>query len=213
MMMAVKSYRQFCSVARTLDVIGDRWALLVVRELQLGPRRYSDLLHGLPGVGTNVLATRLRELEEAGIVARRQLPAPTPATVYELTEDGEDLRGVVDSLAQWGARRMTHPAKDDTVEPRWLVGLLAATVDASRCDDGATFALRVDHEPFTLSVDAGRLTASHGEPTHAVATLVGALRDFFAAVKGDRAAARRIKVDGDRSAGRMLVAEITGTNV
>ena len=78
----MKSYRQFCSVARALDVVGDRWALLVVRELLLGPRRYSDLLDGLPGVGTNVLATRLRELEEAGIVTRRRLPAPTAVTVY-----------------------------------------------------------------------------------------------------------------------------------
>ena len=81
----MKSYREFCSVAKALDVIGDRWALLVVRELLLGPRRYTDLLEGLPGVGTNVLSTRLRELERAGVVIRRRLLPPTAVTVYELT--------------------------------------------------------------------------------------------------------------------------------
>jgi DNA-binding HxlR family transcriptional regulator len=208
----MKSYRQFCSVAKALDIVGDRWALLVVRELLLGPRRYSDLLDGLPGVGTNVLATRLRELEKAGIVTRRRLPAPTAVTVYELTGDGEDLRGIVDALAQWGSRRLTHPARNDNLEPRWFVGSLAATVDASRLDDDAAFGLRVDDEPFTLSVHAASLTASHGEPGNPVATLSGALRDFFAAAKGDRASVRRIRIDGDRRAGRTLVDAIIGTS-
>ena len=96
---SVKSYRQFCSVAKALDVVGDRWALLVVRELLLGPRRYTDLLEGLPGIGTNVLSIRLRELRAAGIVTRRRLPAPAPATVYELTDDGLELRTVLQALA------------------------------------------------------------------------------------------------------------------
>jgi DNA-binding HxlR family transcriptional regulator len=100
----VKEYGQFCSVARALDVLGDRWAMLVVRELLLGPKRYTDLLEGLPGVGTNMLVVRLRELEEAGIITREKLPPPAASTVYVLTDDGVALRPVVDELARWGLR-------------------------------------------------------------------------------------------------------------
>lgn len=205
----MKSYRQFCSVAKALDVIGDRWALLAVRELLLGPRRYTDLAEGLPGIGTNVLSTRLRELEASGIVAQRRLAAPTPATVYELTDDGRDLRAVVDALAQWGAGRLDGPAADDAVEPRWFLTSLAATLDPARLDDDGVFALRVEGEPFTLEVRTGRLTVSHGAPPDPMATLTGALRDFFATSRGDRTAARRLIIDGNRRVGRSLVEAIT----
>jgi DNA-binding HxlR family transcriptional regulator len=204
----VKSYRQFCAVARALDVVGDRWALLVIRDLLPGPLRYTDLLQGLPGVGTNVLATRLRELEAAGVVARRRLPTPTPVMLYELTDDGRDLRGVIDSLAQWGTRRLTTPADGDTVEPRWFVASLAATVDASALDDRALFEVRLDDERFALRVEAARLVVTEVAGPDPTATVTGTLRDLFAASRGDRNAARRVKVNGDRGAGARLVAAI-----
>ena len=205
----MKSYRQFCSVAKALDVVGDRWALLVVRELLLGPRRYTDLLEGLPGIGTNVLSTRLRELEGAGIVTRRRLPPPAPATVYELTDDGRDLRDVLQALGAWGRRRLVTPGDGDTVEPRWFVGSVASTLDRAGLDGPAVFGLDVDEQPFTLAVRDQHLIALHGAPDDPVATLTGRLRDFFAAYRGDQAAARRITIDGDARAGARLLTAIT----
>ncbi len=206
----MKSFNQFCSVARALDVVGDRWALLVVRELLLGPRRYTDLVQGLPGVGTNVLATRLRELQAAGIVERRSFAAPTPATVYQLTEDGRDLRGVINSLSNWGRHRLTTPSADDVVAPRWLVIAAAAGIDADTLEDGTTFGLLIDAQPFELDVRDGLVTAVHGDPDHPAATLTGALSDFYATARGQRSARRRITVQGDRKAGKQLLQALTG---
>src|SRR5882724_4734738 len=117
----MKTYGEFCSVARSLDVVGDRWALLVVRELLLGPRRFTDLIDGLPGVGTNVLSTRLRDLEAEGIIERTRVPSPTPAVLYELTDEGRDLKPVLDALGRWGARRLARVGADDVVRPQWFV--------------------------------------------------------------------------------------------
>src|SRR5713101_848734 len=147
-----RSYGDACGIARALDVVGDRWALLVVRELLLGPRRYTDLVEGLPGVGTNVLSTRLRDLEAGGIIERTRVPAPTPAVLYQLTDDGRDLRPVLDALAVWGTRRLTRPTSDQAVEPRWFVLSLAAHLDPAELDEGASFVLDVDGEAFTLAV-------------------------------------------------------------
>lgn len=103
-----RSYRQFCGVARALDLVGKRWALLVVRELVLGPRRFTDLLGGLPGVSTNVLSNRLRQLERSGVVQRRLLPPPAASTVYELTPYGRELEPIVLALGRWGARSLAE---------------------------------------------------------------------------------------------------------
>jgi DNA-binding HxlR family transcriptional regulator len=121
----VKSYKQFCPVAHALDVVGERWSLLIVRELiEHGPLRYSDLHSYLPGCGTNILATRLKELEQNGVVQRRKLPPPAASTVYELTKYGEELRRVLHVLAHWGARSLPPPTKSDAVEPGWLASAL-----------------------------------------------------------------------------------------
>ena len=98
--MTERSYKQYCGIARALDLIGERWALLVVRELVLGPKRFTDLRRGLPGVATNVLSQRLRELERDGIVARRQLPPPAGSNVYELTEYGQELVPIMLALGR-----------------------------------------------------------------------------------------------------------------
>ena len=207
----MKSYDEFCGTARALDVIGDRWALLVVRELLLGPRRYTDLVEGLPGIGTNVLSTRLRELEAGGIVERIRMPAPTPAVLYTLTDDGRDLRPVLDALAVWGARRLTRPTADDRVEPRWFVLSLAAHLDAADLDERTSFTLDVDGEAFTLAVTGGRLVATDGADPGGTATITGRLRDFFAGAHGQAAATQRLRIAGDRAAAKKLLRAITGS--
>ena len=113
-----RSYDQYCAVARGLDVIGDRWTLLIARDLLLGPKRYKDLLSGLPGIGTNLLADRLKELEGAGLIERAVLPPPAGSTVYQLTETGLALEPVMIALGRWGARFLGAPKKSDVMVPR-----------------------------------------------------------------------------------------------
>ena len=207
---SVKTYGEFCSIAKALDVVGDRWALLVIRELLLGPRRYTDLLDGLPGVGTNVLSTRLRELEGAGVVERRRVPAPTPAVLYELSEEGRELRPVIDALARWGTTRLVRPERDDVVEPRWFALSLAANVDPDPFASGPVV-LEINGEQFVLQVDDdGEVVALDGPSDEPAATITGRLADFFAASKGDKAAAQRLTVAGERAVGRRVVSAVTG---
>jgi DNA-binding HxlR family transcriptional regulator len=206
----VKQYNQFCSVARALDVIGDRWALLVVRELLLGPRRFTDLADGLPGIGTNVLATRLRELEAHGIIARRQLLPPTPAALYELTEDGEALRSVLHEVSRWGMRRLAPRQPEDVVRAEWFVLALAGSLDAGMLTAGQSFALLIDGKPFTLSVTTDRVAPTAGAPSTSEATIIATLPALFELASGaDSLAALSkngaITVTGDRSAARRLL--------
>src|SRR5947209_20170801 len=143
-----KHYDQYCPVAHALDVVGDRWALLVTRELMQGPKRYTDLAEGLPGIGTNILAARLRDLEAAGVVTKRTLPPPAASRVYELTDYGLELKPVMRELALWGARSPGPQTAADEFFPGWLVcpvdmilGPLAPT---------GRFELRVGHKLATL---------------------------------------------------------------
>ncbi len=114
-----KSYKQYCPVAHALDVVGERWSLLIVRELVHGPLRYTDLLDRLEGCGSNILAARLRHLEAAGVLHKRKLPPPAASTVYELTEYGQGLKTCLRELAWWGARSLGPPSPGD-LEPGWL---------------------------------------------------------------------------------------------
>jgi DNA-binding HxlR family transcriptional regulator len=122
-----KSYDQYCPVAHALDLIGERWSLLVVRELMRGPKRYTDLADHLPGIGTNILAARLRDLEAHGIVTKRRLPPPAASRVYELTEYGSALETVLRELALWGARSLGPPAGDELF-PGWLEGAVGTVL-------------------------------------------------------------------------------------
>jgi DNA-binding HxlR family transcriptional regulator len=116
--------RQYCPIAHALELVGERWSLLIVRELMHGPKRYTDLADRLPGIGTNILAARLRDLETCGILAKRTLPPPAASRVYELTEYGRDLQRVMRELALWGARSLGPPSEGDLV-----AGWLANAVD------------------------------------------------------------------------------------
>jgi DNA-binding HxlR family transcriptional regulator len=118
-----KRYDQYCPIAHALGAVGERWTLLVVRDLMNGPKRYTDLAASLPRIGTNILAARLKELEESGLVEKRKLPPPAASTVYELTSYGHDLRPVLHELARWGARSLGPPPLD-ALQEGWLVGAL-----------------------------------------------------------------------------------------
>jgi DNA-binding HxlR family transcriptional regulator len=200
----MKRYGQACAIARALDVIGERWSLLLVRELTLGPRRYRDLAAGLPGIPSNVLAARLKDLQAAGVLTRRTLPAPTDVTVYELTDAGRALQPALTELLQWGRRYAPEPSPDDTAQPGW--GLLGAAGRPSALPAGQVCELRVGPEFFYLGSDAGRLTVRRGPApggdavlTMPAGTLYGLLTGHttvsdavrLSAVSGDTEIARR----------------------
>jgi DNA-binding HxlR family transcriptional regulator len=159
-----RTYNQYCGVARALDLIGERWALLVVRELALGPKRFTDLRQGLPGIATNVLSLRLRQLERDGVVERRLLPPPAPAQLYELTEHGRDLVPVMLALGRWGASAMGERSPEQAIRGEWLALALKAFFDAGAAGGlSATIALDLDGASFTLRVEDGELDVTPGK--------------------------------------------------
>jgi DNA-binding HxlR family transcriptional regulator len=156
-----KRYDQYCPVAHALCLVGERWALLVVLELMGGPKRYTDLADNLGGIGTNILASRLRDLEAAGVVTKRKLPPPAASRVYELTEYGRELRPAIRELALWGARSLGPPTATDELFPGWLVNALD-TVLAPLAPPGR-FEFRVGDEVAAL-VDGEARPGSVEEP-------------------------------------------------
>lgn len=126
-----RSYDQFCAAARALDSVGDRWTLLIVRELLAGPRRYTDLHADLPGVSTDVLASRLKDMEQSGLAVRRRLPPPAAASVYELTEHGRGLLPVLSALARWGTPALAERRPTDAVRAHWFALPLLRALDGT----------------------------------------------------------------------------------
>jgi DNA-binding HxlR family transcriptional regulator len=173
-----RKYGDRCGVARALDLVGERWALLVVRELLLGPKRFTDLRAGLPHVSPDVLSQRLRELERDGIVARRKLAPPAASRVYELTERGLELEPVVLALGRWGSSAPFPPG-----EPRLGVDsailALRTLFDPSAADGlGASYELRLEDQPFHARVAHGRLQVARGtaeDPDATIETDTGTL--------------------------------------
>src|SRR5918994_1573971 len=117
--MPEQGYQQYCALARALDAVGNRWTMLIVRELRPGPRRFTDLVDGLPGISRKLLTERLRDLERDGIITRTELPPPAARQVYELTDDGRDLATALTPLAAWGARRLGERQTEESFRPRW----------------------------------------------------------------------------------------------
>jgi len=199
-MTTARRYDDPCGIARALDVVGDRWALLVVRELIFGPKRFVQLRHGLRGVSPNVLSQRLRDLEDAGVVRRDVLGPPADVPVYELTERGRALEPVLLQLARWGSQQpLTAPGELS------VSALLLAlqTVFDPAAGVGATFALRVDGDWFGLTAAGGSITIARGRAEHPAATLetdVATLRSVAFGREPVTAAERdgRLTVTGDR---------------
>jgi DNA-binding HxlR family transcriptional regulator len=163
--MTSRSYEQFCGIARALDLVGERWALLIVRDLILGPKRFTDLRRGLPGIGTNVLAARLKELERGGVVARRTLPPPAASTVYELTEYGRELEGPLLAVGRWGALSMGPRQPEQALRSEWLgVALKAFFRPEAAADLKVAIELRFDDGTLLAHVDHGSLVVEAGSP-------------------------------------------------
>jgi DNA-binding HxlR family transcriptional regulator len=161
-----KSYEQYCPVARTLDVVGERWTLLIVRDLMMGPKRYTDLRAGLPGIATDILTARLRSLEEAGFVRRRELPRPAPATVYELTREGLELRHAVFALGRVGMAEMGGPRPGEDVRAERVVIGLRPSFHRERFPNLAeTYELTIDGEAYTVEVRDGSVGTRPGTAT------------------------------------------------
>jgi DNA-binding HxlR family transcriptional regulator len=159
-MPGARRYDDPCGVARALDVVGERWTLLVVRELLFGPKRFSDLVRGLPGMSHNVLSQRLRELASAGLVERRRLGPPVSGQVYELTERGSALRPVVIELARWGSRIPTTSRADLSVDALALA--LLTTFDPDGAED-VRIALVLGDDRFAAEITDGRLHIARGQ--------------------------------------------------
>jgi DNA-binding HxlR family transcriptional regulator len=158
----MRTYEDGCAAAHALDLVGERWALLVVRELLLGPKRFTDLRAGLPHASPNVLSQRLRELEGAGVVRRRKLPPPAASRVYELTEWGEELEPVVISLGRWGARSPSRPRDAELGVDSLILSL--RTMFDPRAAEGieASFELRLGEDVFRAEVADGRFEIDRG---------------------------------------------------
>jgi DNA-binding HxlR family transcriptional regulator len=201
-----KRFDQYCPIAHALSLVGERWALLVVRELMKGPKRYTDLAAGLPGIGTNILATRLRELEHAGIVCRRKLPPPAASTVYELTEYGAGLDEVLYAVARWGARTLGVPGPDDELEPDWGLNAFPALFypEAAR-GLTETYVLRIDADVFTVRLVDGRLDVELAEAEDADLAVDMDMATFYQLASCDLDAQTaleqdRLRLRGDREA-------------
>ena len=163
-------YQQFCALARATDVIGNRWTLLIIRELRPGPRRFSDLLEGLPGISRKLLSERLRDLERDGIIARRELLPPAARQVYELTEDGRDLAFAMAPLIAWGVRRLGERRPEEFVSPRTsAVGMVAlADRDATK-GVSETYQYLVGDSAFYFIVSNGSIEVRDGRAEDASA--------------------------------------------
>src|SRR5919198_3790044 len=162
---ARRSYGQYCTLARALDVAGERWTLLIVRELMLGPKRFTDLLEGLPGIGRNLLAERLRVLEAEGVLRRGELPPPAASRVYELTDAGRALGPAMAELGRWGIERLPPPPPEALFRPGWGVFPLSYMAD-TRAASGVreSYEFRIDDETFHIRVDDGAVQPRAGAP-------------------------------------------------
>ena len=201
----MRTYDDGCAAAHALDLVGERWALLVVRELLLGPKRFTDLRAGLPRVSPNVLAQRLRELESAGVVRRRKLPPPAASRIYELTEWGEELEPVIVRLGRWGARSPSRPC-EATLGVDSLV-LSFRTMFDPRAADGlkARYELRLGEDRFHAVVDDGWFEIARGgadRPDATIETDSGTLAALVYEGRQLDEALRSgdIKMEGDESA-------------
>ncbi|SRR5712691_326308 len=201
-----RSYDQWCAVARSLDIVGERWTMLIVRDLLIGPKRYTDILGGLPGIGTNLLAQRLRELEAHGLVERSLLPAPASATVYGLTEKGAALEPVVSALGQWGFEFLGKPRPTDAMLPApFFVSLHASFNPNAQPGLKERYAFRIDDRMFEVDVAEGRCTTHEGRASSPDVTFTTDAATLFAVRRREltpkQAIARgKVRVDGDPKA-------------
>ena len=171
--MGRRTYDQFCGLAQALDIVGERWTLLLVRDLSLGPQRFRDLAERLSGIGTGLLAERLRHLESEGLVRRTQLPPPAGVQVYELTDDGERLVDSLMPLARWGAGRLPDDRAGLKLHADWLLFSLRAAADPEAAAGvSATYELHADGTVVHVRVDDGEISVHRGPAPRAADVVV-----------------------------------------
>lgn len=209
--MDQRTYHQYCATARTLDLVGERWTLLLVRELLTGPKRFGDLQKSLRGMGTGLLAARMKHLEREGLAKKITLPPPSRTPAYALTEAGQDLGPAVLALARWGTKwAMGNRRPTETFHPGWAVLAMEAFFDPTAAAGvRAIYEFRVGDEVFHVRVDDGTVHAAHGPAQHPDAivetaddvfaelaegrsTLADKIRDGTASTSGDELALRRL---------------------
>ncbi|MEU6832845.1 winged helix-turn-helix transcriptional regulator [Nocardia beijingensis] len=210
--MDQRTYNQYCATARTLDLVGERWTLLLIRELLTGPKRFGDLQAALRGLGTGLLAARLKHLEAEGLARKITLPPPARTPAYALTEAGAELAPAILALARWGLKwAMGQPRETETFHPGWAVlGLRACFDPDAAADLRAVYEFHIDDEVFHARIQDGTIEALHGPAQHPDATvtigtaaflrltsqeltLAEAIESGEASATGDSAALRRLR--------------------
>jgi DNA-binding HxlR family transcriptional regulator len=183
----MKSYGQYCAVSKALDVIGDRWTLLIVRELLIrGSCRYTDLRAGLPGIATNLLATRLDELEKAKVIERFDAPPPVATALFRLTPRGRELEAALRAIGRWGHPLLKSAPKSDVFCSHWLVLPATSSLKDHRPDrPGVAIELRAGDEPVTVEAAGGEIRARTGPADNPDAVLTGSPRVIVALLRGE----------------------------
>ena len=200
----MRSYNEYCAIAQALDVVGERWSLLIVRELLIqGPSRYTDLRQGLPGIATNLLADRLRELEAAGLVKREEAPPPVATTLFDLTERGRQLEAVLQALGRWGGPLVRRPIGDNEFRSHWLAVPLEAHLKDHRPDAPAqTIEVRTGDQPMLVEVKHGSVDVRPGKADHPDLVLTGTASQVLGLLLNELefndAKQRGLKVEGDK---------------
>jgi DNA-binding HxlR family transcriptional regulator/putative sterol carrier protein len=201
-MASKRSYGDACGIARALDVVGERWSLMVVRELLLGPKRFTDIRAGLPHVSPDVLAQRLRDLEQAGIVNHRRLPPPYASQVYELTASGRALEPVLIELGRWGGANAPPPRDEMCMSLDAYIVSLRTLFDPVRAGDfAARLELRLGDERFRVTIADGRVEAGRGELPDADAAIETDPRTLLDVLHGHRPLAEALASGAMRLAG------------
>jgi DNA-binding HxlR family transcriptional regulator len=202
----VRSYEQYCGLAKALDVVGDRWTLLIVRELMIrGACRYTDLQYGLPGIATNLLAERLRQLEEHGVVAREAAPPPIATTLFRLTPRGEELLPALEALGRWGRPLLADSVEDATFRPHWLVLPLRIHL-GGRVPEGppTSIEVRTGDQPVTIETANGHVDVRLGAASRPDAVITGnpaVILDLLGGrIDVEAAESKGVKIGGDPAA-------------
>jgi DNA-binding HxlR family transcriptional regulator len=185
-LLGMRSYGEYCSIAKALDVVGDRWTLLIVRELAIrGGCRYTDLRDGLPGIATNLLSDRIRELESAGLIQREDAPPPVATTLFHLTETGAELLPVLDAIGRWGVRYMSKPADGDQFRGHWFA-FPARFFLRDRDPNGppVSIELRAADSPAVIEISSGAMRTRLGTADAPDLVLTGEARLILALFAG-----------------------------
>lgn len=205
--MSRRTYEQYCALAKALDVVGERWTLLIVRELFAGPQRFSDLLQTLPGIGNGLLATRLREMQESGLIEVTELLPPAPARVYQLTAQGRQLDEAVTALGRWGADLLAAPGAMLHEHPLWVLQTLAASTRRSQGDSPSlNVDIELDGQRHHLRIRSGRAMAGRGPHHEPQACITTTSETLYQLSKGQRSMAEALAEGQLEMSGKQEVA-------